>query len=191
MGKSARILGEDYGLTAQEMNQLLKNQGFLDGSPGDYIVTEKGAEFAKEIDFHRGTGGYARYNRYWTERTWDESIKDVLDISPESRSAARAAAAEARRIKRDQIKAENAKAIAAFRASRPDLFPVEASAETHLPSIEQATSSNGWATAGKVLGGIGAAALTGYGIYKVAPHIKKWWCKNVVPFFKVNEDEEK
>lgn len=84
MVKSARILGKDYGLTAQEMNQLLKDQGFLDGNPGEYFVTEKGAPFAKEIDFHRGSGGYAQYNRYWTERTWDESIpylkRDVIRL---------------------------------------------------------------------------------------------------------------
>ena len=125
MGKSARILGEDLGLNSQEMNQLLKDQGFLEGDPGAYVVTEKGAQFAKETDFHRGPGGYSWYNRDWTQRTWDESIKDVLDTSPESRQAARDAVAEARRLKWDAIKAERAEADAAFRASRPDLFPVE------------------------------------------------------------------
>jgi len=184
LGKSARILGEDFGLTAQEMNQLLKDQGFLDGDPGAYFLTEKGAEFAKEIDFHRGTGGYAQYNRYWTERTWDESIKDVLDTSYESRRAARDAVAEARRLRWDQIKADRAASDAAFRASRPDLFPVESSNNPQLPSMIQNQPSNGWATAGKVAGGIGVAALAGYGIYKAAPHIKKWWCEKVIPFFK-------
>lgn len=186
MVKSARILGKDYGLTAQEMNQLLKDQGFLDGNPGEYFVTEKGAPFAKEIDFHRGSGGYAQYNRYWTERTWDESIKDVLDTSAESRDTARAAVAEARRIKWDKIKTDRAEAEAAFRASRPDLFPVEMPTEPHPPSDQ---SSNGWATAGKVASDIGLAALAGYGIYKAAPHIKKWWCEKVVPFFKGEEKE--
>ena len=190
MGKSARILGEDFGLTAQEMNQLLKDQGFLDGNPGAYFLTEKGAEFAKEMDFHRGTGGYARYNRYWTERTWDESIKDVLDTSYESRRAARDAVAEARRIKWDQIKADRAAADAAFRASRPDLFPVEPSHNPQLPSVVQNPSPNGWATAGKVAGGVGVAALAGYGIYKAAPHIKKWWCEKVIPFFKGEDTDD-
>lgn len=184
MGKSARILGADYGLTAQEMNQLLKDQGFLDGNPGEYFVTEKGAPFAKEIDFHRGTGGYAQYNRYWTERTWDESIKDVLDTSAQSQHIARAAVAEARRIKWDKIKADRAEADAAFRASRPELFPVETPTEHHLSAD---WSSNGWASAGKAVSAIGLAAIVGYGIYKAAPQIKKWWCENVAPFFKGKE----
>lgn len=77
MGKSARILGEDYGLNAQETNQMLKDQGFLDGDPGAYFVTAKGAQFANETDFHRGPGGYARYNCDWTQRTWDDSIVSV------------------------------------------------------------------------------------------------------------------
>ena len=61
MRKSARILGEDYGLTAKEMNFLLKDEGYLEGAPGNYSVTEKGNAYAKEEDHHRGTGGYARY----------------------------------------------------------------------------------------------------------------------------------
>lgn len=63
MGKSARILGEELGLTAQEMNQLLKDQDLLEGDPDAYAVTEKGIKFAKETDFHRGPGGYSCYNR--------------------------------------------------------------------------------------------------------------------------------
>ena len=84
-GKSARILG----LNSQEINQMLKDQGFLEGNPGAYVVTEKGTPFAKEANFHRSPGGYSYYNRDWTQRTWDESIKDVLDTSPERRQAAR------------------------------------------------------------------------------------------------------
>ena len=94
--------------------------------------------------------------------------------------------AQARRIKWDKIKTDRAEAEAAFRASRPDLFPVEMPIEPHQPSDQ---SSNGWATAGKVASGIGLAALAGYGIYKAAPHIKKWWCEKIVPFFKGEEKE--
>jgi len=83
MMKSARLLGQDYGMTGREMNVLLKQEGYLDGVPGDYNVTEKGSMFAAEKDYHRGTGGYAQYNRYWSERTWDDNIVDELDITPE------------------------------------------------------------------------------------------------------------
>jgi hypothetical protein len=39
MQVSARILGQDYGLNAQEMNRVLVKEGFLTGQPGDYSLT--------------------------------------------------------------------------------------------------------------------------------------------------------
>jgi hypothetical protein len=81
MRKSARILGQEFGLTSQEMNFVLKEEGYLDGEPGNYFITEKGEKYAEEQDYHRGTGGYAHYNRYWTTRTWDDGITDGL-INP-------------------------------------------------------------------------------------------------------------
>ena len=183
MGRSARILGEDLGLNSQEMNQLLKDQGA-------YVVTEKGAQFAKETDFHRGPGGYSWYNRDWTQRTWDESIKDVLDTSPESRQAARDAVAEARRLKWNAIKAERAEADAAFRASRPDLFPVEKAETAISDSTDSEDGLSGLAVAGIIAGGAALLAGIGYGVYKAAPHIKNWWNTKVIPFFNKDKDDE-
>lgn len=190
MGRSAHILGEDLGLNSQEMNQLLKDQGFLEGDPGAYVVTEKGAQFAKETDFHRGPGGYSWYNRDWTQRTWDESIKDVLDTSPESRQAARDAVAEARRLKWNAIKAERAEADAAFRASRPDLFPVEKAETAISDSTDSEDGLSGLAVAGIIAGGAALLAGIGYGVYKAAPHIKNWWNTKVIPFFNKDKDDE-
>ena len=48
MKKSARQLGDMLGKTAQEVNLLLKEHGYLDGTPGDYYVTEKGTSYAEE-----------------------------------------------------------------------------------------------------------------------------------------------
>ena len=42
MKKSARILGQEFGLTAQEMNFVLKEEGYLEGEPGNYTVAEIG-----------------------------------------------------------------------------------------------------------------------------------------------------
>jgi len=42
MSKSATALGQEYGLTAREMNFVLREEGFLGGEPGNYTVTEKG-----------------------------------------------------------------------------------------------------------------------------------------------------
>ena len=78
MGKSARTLGREFGKTAQEMNLLLKEHGYLGGEPGAYDLTEKGARYGQEQDHHRGTGGYAHYNRYWTTRTWNDETAASL-----------------------------------------------------------------------------------------------------------------
>lgn len=73
--KSAIILGQDYGLNGQKMNKVLVKHVFLIGLLGDYSITEKGQKFVQLKDIHRGTGGYAHFNRYWTQRTFDDSIK--------------------------------------------------------------------------------------------------------------------
>lgn len=39
MTLSAKRLGEICGLTAEEMNVLLKEEGFLSGEPGNYYPT--------------------------------------------------------------------------------------------------------------------------------------------------------
>lgn len=57
MQVSARILGQDYGLTAEEMNRVLVKLGFLKGSPGDYSLTEKAMQYAVEKDFTEGQAG--------------------------------------------------------------------------------------------------------------------------------------
>ena len=48
MTLSAKRLGERCGLTAEEMNILLKEEGFLSGEPGNYYPTEKGKLFVIE-----------------------------------------------------------------------------------------------------------------------------------------------
>ena len=114
MRKSARILGKENCLTSQEMNYILKKEGFLSGNTGEYSVTDKGEPFAEEKDFHRGTGGYDHYNRYWSNRTWDESIENELNITDDMKKEARNAVAKARKQHWDHIKASRAAADANF-----------------------------------------------------------------------------
>lgn len=109
MGKSARKLGETVGLNAQELNYALKEQGFLGGEPGERFVTEKGKPFAKELDFHRGNGGYSRYNKSWDETFWDPSILKELDLSAKHKQEIRDAVKEERRQRREE-KAEASRA---------------------------------------------------------------------------------
>ena len=73
------------------MNFLLKEEGFLDGEPGNYTITEKGKKFAEEHNHHRGTGGYSHYNRYWTTITWDDGIANELIITEDRKKEIRRA----------------------------------------------------------------------------------------------------
>lgn len=102
MQKSARILGQELGLTAQEMHVLLKKEGFLDGEIGKYFVTDKGKPFAHEQDFHSGPGGYSWYNRDWSTRTWDDAVLEDLKVTDQMKWDARDAAASIRRATRAQ-----------------------------------------------------------------------------------------
>lgn len=85
MGRSARVLGWEFGQSAREMNALLKEHGYLDGEPGAYGLTEKGERYAEEQYHSRGTGGYSHYNRDWETRTWSDETAAALkaDIQAE------------------------------------------------------------------------------------------------------------
>ena len=173
MQVSARILGQDYGLTAQEMNRVLAKLGFLTGSPGDYSPTAKALQYAVEKDFHRGTGGYACYNRYWTTRTFDDSIKDVLDVTPElirevrseltAERAARYALQAAERAKANQAFLDK---VAAEKAAKEAAAKAAEEAAKHIEDLKKAGKI------GLVLAGV---VGTGYGLYKGVPKVKKWW----------------
>lgn len=77
MNYSARLLGQRFGLNAQEMNMALKQLGYLDGQPGNYIPTEKGKMFYSETYHDNGYGGYAK--RFWNTLSYDESIIGQLE----------------------------------------------------------------------------------------------------------------
>lgn len=164
MRMSARILGSAFGLTGQEMNVLLKQAGYLDGEPGAYSVTAKGEKYAEEKDEHRGPGGYGWYNRDWTTRTWDESIANELDVTDEKKQQIREQVAEARR---------------AARAPAPVV-------EEQLESQAQDGTEGRGLDARYVLAG-GGLLLAGFGIYKAAPHIKRFVNEKVIPRFKKTE----
>lgn len=183
MGKSARILGEKHNLTAQEMNYILNKNGFLDGEPGDYFPSEIGKQYASQKDFHRGTGGYARYNRYWTTTTWDDSIEDVLQITPELKEEARNAVATRRQIQADARRAASEVADQRFHEAQENF---QAVLSNKSDSNESSSSVNGWGVAGWVLLTAGVA----YGAYKAAPHVKHWWENKVVPFFSKKETDK-
>ena len=179
MGKSARLLGKDFYLNGQEMNQLLKDQGFLEGEPGAYRVTEKGMPFATETDLHRGTGGSPMYNKHWSERTWDPSIMNELDMSLKKQQAAIDAVANRRAA------AAAARKAAAEVAERNYMATGSAFISPVGDTDDSPVNSGSGITVGDVAIGVGiAGGLFGicYGIYKVAPHVKQWWDEKAKPW---------
>ena len=173
MQVSARILGQDYGLTAEEMNRVLLKQGFLEGTPGNYSVTQKALQYAVEKDFHRGTGGYAFYNRYWTTRTFDDSIKEVLDVSAELINEVRSEIAADRAARCVARAAARAQADAEFLAKKASEKAARQAAERTIKETEELITK--WEKVGKGCLIVGGMLIVGYGVYKVTPHIKKWW----------------
>lgn len=81
--KSATKIGEKFGLTGQEMNFVLREEGFLEGVPGNYVPTEKGTKFAKYTD-----EGYLKF---------DDDIASELEITQERKEQLRLAMKEAKK----------------------------------------------------------------------------------------------
>jgi len=158
---SSRILGHELGLTAVETNMLLKDQGFLDGGPGAWGATEKGVSLVHENHIHRGTGGYDHYNRYWTETTWDPSIKKHLDLSDVQLQKAR----EAARARRAEVRATRESRSVAIDGGTP---------------VQISTDESGVDLRLVALGVVVVAAAV-FGIVKAAPKIKALWIDKVTP----------
>lgn len=165
MGKSATVLGKELGLTGQEMNQLLKREGFLEGEPGAYSLTPKGEEFAEQHDFHRGPGGYSWYNRDWTTTTWDESVLDNMNLSTKNLQAAIDAAAEARRAAKEAREAA-----------------MESSDDEEENSLADNNDNDTLEKAAIAAGVVLIVAGTAYVIKKAAPHVKRWWVVKAKPW---------
>lgn len=173
MQMSATVLGQEYGLTGEEMNRVLQKLGFLKGSPGDYSLTEKALEYAVEKDFHRGTGGYSWYNRYWTTRTFDDSIKEVLDVSNELINEVRNELATARSARYAAQSAARIQANAEFLAKQAAEKAATEAAERATIEAEEIIAK--WKKAGVFGLVVGGAFIVGYGIYKATPKVKEWW----------------
>jgi len=171
MGLSATELGKGYGLNGQEMNAALVELEYLTGQPGAYVPTAKGLPFITEVDHHRGNGGYSRYNRYWTTRTFDPAIKKELKITPELKEKVRADL-KAARVARQQ-------AQAAAQAEADALFQAKLAAEKQAKDAAAAAAKRAAENAakvkktGKIVLIVVCVAGISYAIYKLVPIIKK------------------
>lgn len=152
MGKSARVLGRDFSLTARQMNELLKEYGYLDGKPGAYGLTEKGQQYAEEQYHSRGTGGSAQYNPNWETRTWSDgteaALKADMEANPGGFGAGDSTVEEEDALEREPF--------VDYGGSGDDDF-----------------SQPSWK--GLVIGGVVVGALL------VAPHVKPFWNNKMKP----------
>ena len=163
MRKSARILGEQLNITAEEKNELLKLNGLLEGEPGNYQVTATGEPYATENYEHRGTGGYACYNREWTVRTWDDSVMDVLDTSPKIIQEARSNVSERRKAR--------------YKTEVADEDEQEVTCEENEGPIDCETS---YVDQTDVVKGF-VIAIGIFGTIVVAPYVKRFYIEKIKP----------
>jgi hypothetical protein len=156
MGKSARVLGWEFGRTARDMNALLKEHGYLYGEPGAYGLTEKGKQYGDEQYHDNGYGGYAA--RSWEIRTWNDDTAAALKADMEANPGGSAAA-----------------------ESQPteESLPEEMRAVEYEPPVsyggsyldpEPELTWKGYAIVGALIGGI-----------ILAPHVKPLWNTKVKP----------
>lgn len=158
MSLSAKQLGAKLYLNSQEMNVLLKEEGFLDGEPGDYHVTDKGRPYAYETGWSNGYGGYAA--RGYNYIVWDESILNVIDVSEERLASIRIKTKEERRRRRE----ENNKI--------PD------SSINYNESNLDTTSNTNDSGIELLVGGVAIIGTLCYGIYNVAKKVKQFYEEN-------------
>lgn len=148
-------MGKRHGLTAVEMNVLLKGQGYLDGEPGAYGPSEKGKQYVHEDYVQTSTnGGYH-------QTTWDPSIKKQLDLSEEQLQQAREAAS-ARRAEQSAARAARA-------------------AETDSGRLDEGKTDDSSVDLRSVVVGLVVVVAAIYGIKKAAPKLKSLWIDKVTP----------
>jgi hypothetical protein len=152
------------------MNVILKELGYLEGDPGAYGVTEKGAKYAFEKDHHRGPGGYSWYNRDWTTRTWDDGIVEELHVT-------------------DDLKHKAQEAVSAARRRMAETVADDFGAGADAVADNAANAAGNGKRVAVVAGGAAFLAGSAYGIYKAAPHAKKLLDEKVVPGLKNIKDK--
>lgn len=188
MRKSARYLGRDVGLNAEEMNVWLKEEGYLEGEPGDYRVTEKGRPYATQRHWETGSPNHAGY----VSTSWKEEIlNEIGPLSPERRRELSDSVAANRAEKKRQREEWEASLAANGDDSLDD---------GHRDGND-ASDSNGGKVAAAAITVIAVSFLAVKGAQAAKPHVEKWWRetarpkivktkKNVMAKFKGVSDEQ-
>jgi len=76
MRKTAKKLGEMVGLDSKDVNKKLAEIGYLQGGPGNWALTEQGAQHGEVVYKDNGYGGYAA--RSWDYIVWDSDVAQQL-----------------------------------------------------------------------------------------------------------------
>lgn len=188
MCKSARYLGRDVGLNAEEMNVWLKEEGYLEGEPGDYRVTEKGRPYATQRHWETGSPNHAGY----VSTSWKEEIlNEIGPLSPERRRELSDSVAANRAEKKRQREEWEA----SLAANGDD------SLDDGQRDGNDASDSNGGKVAAAAITVIAVSFLAVKGAQAAKPHVEKWWRetarpkivktkKNVMAKFKGVSDEQ-
>lgn len=188
MRKSARYLGRDVGLNAEEVNVWLKEEGYLEGEPGDYRVTEKGRPYATQRHRETGSPNHAGY----VSTSWKEEIlNEIGPLSPERRRELSDSVAANRAEKKRQREEWEA----SLAANGDD------SLDYGQRDGNDASDSNGGKVAAAAITVIAVSFLAVKGAQAAKPHVEKWWRetarpkivktkKNVMAKFKGVSDEQ-
>lgn len=188
MRKSARYLGRDVGLNAEEVNVWLKEEGYLEGEPGDYRVTEKGRPYATQRHWETGSPNHADY----VSTSWKEEIlNEIGPLSPERRRELSDSVAANRAEKKRQREEWEA----SLAANGDD------SLDDGQRDGNDASDSNGGKVAAAAITVIAVSFLAVKGAQAAKPHVEKWWRetarpkivktkKNVMAKFKGVSDEQ-
>lgn len=188
MRKSARYLGRDVGLNAEEVNVWLKEEGYLEGEPGDYRVTEKGRPYATQRHWETGSPNHTGY----VSTSWKEEIlNEIGPLSPERRRELSDSVAANRAEKKRQREEWEA----SLAANGDD------SLDDGQRDGNDASDSNGGKVAAAAITVIAVSFLAVKGAQAAKPHVEKWWRetarpkivktkKNVMAKFKGVSDEQ-
>lgn len=153
-GLSATEIGRSIGASREEVNRLLRDQGFLEGKPSAWSLTTKGEEYGIHRDHDNGYGGFAHRNWYTTH--FDPSVVEVIDSSPEQIAKARAEIAADRQAQRAARAAEQAEAEARYLEEEAERARAAAPDEIDLKKLA--------IVAGSILAAIGVGTLVYKGI---------------------------
>lgn len=174
-GLAAVEIGDRIGATAQEVNRLLVDQGFLSGAPGAYGLTAKGTVFGVEA---LKSSSNLPQARTWTATYWRDDILNELVVAPERLNAVRAA------LKGERL-ARSAARMAEQNAARVAEHAVQAAAVAKAAAAKVTTRNALVYTAGVVI-----ALGIGYGVYKLTPSAKRVWQGRLSPIANTPESDE-